>query len=191
MNKSNKLVYGIGVKGNGSSWVDGQRVRSYSIWSKMLERCYCQKRLLVKPQYKDCTVCDEWLNYEVFKVWFDKNYIDGYHLDKDLLNQGNKEYSPKLSVFIPQEINNLLTANDAKRGSYPLGVNIVRPNGKFRASISKYGKKETIGFYLTEDEASKAYKEEKTSHVKKVAEDQFALGLIGASAYKALLEYKI
>lgn len=191
MNKSNKLVYGVGIKGSGSSWVNGKRVKSYSIWSNMLERCYCHKRLRAKPQYKDCIVCDEWLDYECFKVWFNENYIDGYHLDKDLLKQGNKKYSPDFCVFIPKEINNLITASDAKRGSYPLGVNIVKHNGKFRASISKYGKKETIGIFLTESEASKAYKEEKTSHIRKVAKEQFTLGLIGDAAYQALLKYKI
>ena len=40
---------------------------------------------------------------------------EGRYLDKDILVRGNKLYSPDTCLFVPQEINNLLTVQN-KRG---------------------------------------------------------------------------
>lgn len=48
--------------------------------------------------------CDEWLSFSVFAKWFKIAYVEGYHLDKDLLFKCNKIYSPDTTIFIPGEI---------------------------------------------------------------------------------------
>ena len=78
--------------------------KPYAAWSGMIKRCYEEKRLKRNPTYRDCTVCDEWRNFQSFAKWFEKNYIEGYQLDKDILVDGNKIYSPEFCSFVtPKE----------------------------------------------------------------------------------------
>lgn len=71
-------------------------------------------------------VCEEWHNFEAFLNWFKINHIEGFALDKDFLAGVNKEYSPKVCVFIPQTLNSLLAHSEVpvvekyKRGSFTL-----------------------------------------------------------------------
>ena len=72
---------------------------SYYKWKNMVQRCYDKKvHKKYKPEYKDKSVCEEWLNYSNFRIWFDEHYVpcnnNQIDLDKDLLVQGNKVYSP-------------------------------------------------------------------------------------------------
>lgn len=82
---------------------------SYKVWKHMIERCYDKKCLSKYKAYEDCFVCDEWLIYENFEKWFDKNYykVEGEitQIDKDILIKFNKEYSPNTCIFVPQTIN--------------------------------------------------------------------------------------
>lgn len=77
----------------------------YSIWSGMLFRCYVDGGA---KYYKDCTVCEEWHNYQNFAKWYDENYpLDGtyYELDKDVKVKGNRVYSPEACTFLTSEEN--------------------------------------------------------------------------------------
>ena len=90
--------------------INGKKVitKPYNTWSSMLTRCYSENYHKLQPTYIGCSVCEEWHNFDVFCEWFAQNYKDGYQLDKDLLQQGNKMYSPKTCVFLTQRINSLL-----------------------------------------------------------------------------------
>lgn len=61
-------------------------------------RCYDVKYSKKHPTYKDCTVCEEWHNFQTFAKWFDENYYEIENtimdLDKDILKNGNKIYCP-------------------------------------------------------------------------------------------------
>ena len=101
-----KPVYGIGINDyRGVVRHKGVYIRSYAIWASMLARCYDKSYLKREPAYVGCSVCKEWLQFSVFKKWFDNHYVDGYVLDKDVLKSGNKVYSPENCAFIPVEIN--------------------------------------------------------------------------------------
>lgn len=82
----------------------------YSHWMSMLKRCYDTNHLKHYPTYEMCSVCEEWRQLSNFKEWFDKNYVEGWQLDKDILVKGNKEYSPETCCFVPQEINKLFNS---------------------------------------------------------------------------------
>lgn len=70
----------------------------------MLQRCYDKDSLEKNPTYKDCTVAEEWHNFQNFAEWFKENYIEGYHLDKDIKIKGNRVYGPDRCMFVtPQE----------------------------------------------------------------------------------------
>ena len=73
-------------------------------------RCYSEKSRAENPTYVGCTVCREWHNFQNFAKWYDDNYpSDGheYHLDKDILIDGNKEYSPVACMFVTRAENNI------------------------------------------------------------------------------------
>lgn len=123
MIKTNKSVVGVGINNyNGSMKDNGKNIPSYVCWTSMLKRCYSDKYQSKQPTYIGCSVCEEWLLFSNFKKWYDANYKEGFHLDKDILVEGNKIYSPENCVFVPQYLNSLLNDNKSSRGDLPLGV---------------------------------------------------------------------
>lgn len=91
-------------------------------WLAMMRRCYDPKNNRNKS-YSDCSVCDEWKAFSVFERWYSQNYVEGWHLDKDILVKGNREYSPDKCCFVPNEINCLFrrrTKEETKRRKAPL-----------------------------------------------------------------------
>ena len=137
--------------------------KSYSIWSDMLRRCYSEKDRNKWISYKDCSICNEWLIYDNFKEWFDKNYIDGFDLDKDILVQGNKVYSPETCCFVPHEINSFF--RKYPRGSKNLPTGIRKVGEKYQASIFFEGKSKYLGLFENIKDAHSAYIEQKKKNV--------------------------
>ena len=192
MRTRDNTVYGVGINDfNNNVSVNGHHIKSYYHWKSMLARCYDKKLHKARPNYIGCSVCNEWLSFSVFKEWFDKNYVEGYHLDKDILFKGNKIYSPETCCFVPKEINYLYTKSKATRGEYPIGVCYDKENKKFAAQIRVNNKVKGIGRYSTKKEAFDAYKIAKEAYIKKMAVDYYELGLISKIVYNAMLNYKV
>lgn len=95
-------VYGVGFVGIGkyACRVKRKDTKEYTAWHNMLKRCYSEKHLKKHPSYIGCSVCVEWHNFQVFAHWFEANYIDGTELDKDIILDGNKVYSPETCLFV-------------------------------------------------------------------------------------------
>ena len=89
------------------SKISGKQTKQYITWKGMIKRCYSAKSQEVHHTYIGCTVCDEWLNFQVFAKWFDDNYISGFHLDKDIKVKGNKVYGPNVCRFVSRLQNNI------------------------------------------------------------------------------------
>ena len=165
------LIYGVGYMGVGmySSRINGDLVGSYKAWKSMLQRCYSPKVQEKYRTYVDCTVVEEWYNYQNFAEWYEINYKEGYHLDKDLLVVGNKVYSPVTCVFVPQNINGFLTDCNNTRGVYAIGVSYTKGAIKkpYRSRVSSgEGKALHLGYYATEKEAHTVWVEKKLSLAK-------------------------
>jgi len=186
-----RKVYGVGVVGKGKynagAGVKSKHSKQYSVWSSMLKRCYDPKEHEKNPSYKDCKVVEEWLSLQVFGEWFDKNYKEGYQLDKDLLLKGNKIYGPETCCFVPQEINLLLVNNKRSRGVYPIGVSKQR--NKYSAHVRVKNKQKHLGNYDTPESAYLAYKIAKEKDIRSRAEEY--KDKVCDKAYVALLNYKI
>ena len=62
-NRSRKSMSPVmcGIGYHGSDEIDCKS-ESYLRWRDMMQRCYNIKFHERQPQYKDCTVCEEWLN---------------------------------------------------------------------------------------------------------------------------------
>jgi len=162
------MVYGKGIynKGKCSAYKNGRKTKAYSTWQGMLQRCYDNKLHKRYPTYIGCTICDEWLNFQIFAEWFDKNYKEGCQLDKDLINLGNKIYSPETCQFVSNKINNLFHINKKRNKSgYKTGVSIQ--NGRFRAQCCGLSRRH-IGYFNTEEEAHLAYLQAKHKHINEV-----------------------
>ena len=157
----------------------------YRTWTGMLERCYSTKYQKISPTYIGCRVCSEWLVFSNFKEWMRSQDWQGKQLDKDILTQGNKIYSPERCLFVTQYINGLLNDKGASRGKYPQGVCFNKVIGKFRARCRVNGKSKFIGYYLSPEEASEAYREFKYQVIADVAVKQ------AEPLRSALLKYKI
>ena len=191
-------VYSIGVLGTKyPPTISGRNTKEYDLWTSMLERCYSDNFKNKHPTYKDCEVSDNFKSYEYFYEWC-QNQIgfgnDGngnpFHLDKDLLIKGNKVYSEDSCVFIPVDVNLVLTKRTSSRGQHLIGVCWHKRDKAFSARVNKNkGKREHLGYFKTELEAFNAYKKAKESFVKEQANKW--KGKIDDRAYEALMAYTV
>lgn len=167
--------------------------KAWTAWRSMIQRCYCKKTVDRHPTYIGCYVCEEWHYYSAFREWFYKNYHCGLdcELDKDILQKGNKVYSPETCCLIPHRINCLLERNQAQRGELPIGVYRDKKEGKYCSSLKIYGACRFIGRFNTPEEAFNAYKKVKESYISLVATLAFTNGYINERVYNALLNYKV
>lgn len=180
-----KLVCGVGI----NDLYGVKQSVAWRRWESMLIRCYGKDYLNTRPTYEGCRVCDEWLTFSNFKKWFDENYKEGYHLDKDILVKGNKVYSPHTCCFVPHKINTLLLNRGRDRGSLPLGVS--KQYNKFQVSVNEDGECRYIGLFNTIEDAFRAYKNAKEEYIKKIATDYYNRGLIDKYVRDALFRYEV
>ena len=187
-------VHGVGVVGTKySPSINGVKTKEYMLWHSMLKRCYSDTYKKKNPTYIDCKVSDGFLYYEYFYEWC-HNQIgfgnEGWHLDKDLLVKGNKVYSESTCVFIPAEVNTLLTKCTASRGEQLIGVYWCKTNKAFKAQVCKNkGKQKNLGLFKTELEAFNAYKTAKEAFIKEQANQWKSQ--IDIRAYEALMKYQV
>lgn len=163
-------VYGVGYIGTGEYkvWVDGKNTIEYATWHSMLERCYCPKYHEKYPTYIGCSVDERWHNFQVFAKWLnEQRRDDGWQLDKDLVEEGNKIYSPETCRFIPQELNKLLNDQGRSRGELPRGV--TKNGDGYETRVNVDGTRLYLGFYPTETQAFAVYKKAKEENVKRMA----------------------
>lgn len=190
MRRKNKLVHDIGMNDfDGSISKDGIIILSYSTWCSILSRVYSEKQLSTHSSYSDCTVCEDWKLFSNFKQWFDENHIEGYEIDKDILVEGNKIYSPDTCRYVPKHINRLIRA--PKRVSeYGNGVYYINRLCKFKSQISINNKSIHLGIFNTINEARKIYTETKQKIVKERAIESFLANEIKSDVYLALVRRK-
>ena len=190
--KNIRLVFGVGI--NDAPYkthikINGKRVECpfYSKWHGMLKRSYYQPYKDKNTTYKDAIVCDEWLTFSNFKAWMTDQDWRSKELDKDLLKQGNKCYSPDTCVFVSKEVNSIIVSNSKTVGALKAGVCLRKDLSKnrFKSSCSHNGKPIHLGYYETEDEAHNAYCTHKYAVIAEMA------SLQEEPIKSALLRYKI
>ena len=152
-----KSVYGTGFLGEGE-YNRVQNKKIHQTWKGMLERCYDEKCQLKYPTYKGVTVCKEWHNFQTFAEWMEANYIDGYHLDKDILSKIQKIYSPTTCCFIPQTLNTFMSNHRTANTTGYTGVARYKETDKWLASIRISKKRKHLGIFDTKAKAYAAYK---------------------------------
>lgn len=190
-----KVVYGIGYYGEGNykAKINGKFTKHYITWSAMMQRCYSKSK--ERQTYEDCTVCEEWHNFQNFAKWYDENYyeIEGEKmcLDKDILFKGNKIYSPNTCIFVSNRINCLFVKCNKSRGVCPIGVSYLKKLNKYSADCNTTNdmKRIHIGVYNTQEEAFNRYKQFKEKTIKEVAEQY--KDRIPQKLYNAMYKYEV
>ena len=181
-----KPLYGVGI--NDSNYVvsrKGAACSYYKVWKGVIERCYSKKFHDKYPSYIGCTVCDEWLLFSNFKSWMQSQDWKGKQIDKDILVQGNKMYSPSNCIFVTHAVNSLFTCRERKRGKYNQGVHVGTNTKKYKAQCSYLGVINRLGTFDSEKEAFDVYKKFKYGVIRELALDQ------DEPLRSAMLNYKI
>ena len=177
-------VFGVGFLGYGKY---NTKYIYYSIWHEMLRRCYVKN---YKQTYNECFVNNEWHNYQNFCNWAKNHWKQNFHLDKDILFKGNKEYSKEKCCFVPVKINSLLTKTNKLRGKYPIGVHYIDRDDIFTANLSiGTGKQKHLGCFNNPEDAFNCYKKHKEDYIKIIANKYRSE--IEQNVYEALINYKV
>ena len=193
----NKLVWGVGVNdlgyrvhvmeeltknGGKRIWKTVFLCKYYAAWKSMIVRCYSKKFLESCPTYIGTSVCSEWLSATAFKKWMEQQDWHGKCLDKDIIVPRSKLYSPDTCAFVLTATNKFVTASDASRGDYPVGVNLFKPTGKYRANCGNpfTGKQEHLGYFSTTEEAHEAWRKRKHELAQLVAATESDLRVVEA-----------
>ena len=148
----------------------------------MLKRCYSKKYLESYPSYIGTSVCSEWLYAAEFKKWMEQQDWEGKCLDKDIIVPGSKLYSPDTCAFVLNTTNSFVTARDACRGDYPIGVGLLKRTGKYKASCQNLftGKKEHLGYFATPEEAHEGWRKRKHELAQLVAATESDMRVVEA-----------
>lgn len=181
-NPMTPVICGIGYIGIGN-YNSKDNKKYYNVWSHVIRRCYDNKFILKYPTYKDVTVCEEWHNFQNFAAWYEENYKEGFHLDKDILCKDCKIYSPETCAFVPVEINNFIKGSHKDNG-LPKGV-IKTNNATYQVILcGKY-----LGVYKTIEQAFQICKTARENHIKTLAEKWH--GKIEERVYQAMINYNV
>lgn len=187
--------YGVGYIGEGRHKSSYNNVHSkiYDVWNHMLQRCYSAISNYKYQTYENCYVCDEWLNFQNFADWYERNYYEindeQMNLDKDILYKGNNIYSPETCIIVPHSINSLFIKSDAVRGELPIGVNYDGRYKTYNAHCNDHGDLIWLGSYKTPEEAFNAYKLYKEDLIKRIAEEY--KDVIPSVLYNAMNNYVV
>lgn len=185
------IVYGVGYYGFDSvrevKNKNKEYKRIYDIWKDMLRRCYTDNTTSYNK--RDVKVDVEWHSFANFYKWCLNltlsNYRKDFYLDKDILKRNNTLYSPKLCVFVPKRINNLLVGmNDGN-----VNKCIRHTNRNYQVLITK--KKKFIGGYNTLREARIAYKIAKEEYIRVHSYLSYMRDEIPYRVYESLVKFKI
>lgn len=138
------MVYGIGYCSEKINRYSNTDDKSFLTWRNMLKRCYSSEKKYENYREQGIVVCEEWLDFSVFRKWYDRNYYEipaeDMSLDKDIIHHGNRVYCPENCIFVPKLINQLFVSNKLKRGNLPIGVYYNKKKKCFISCCSINGK---------------------------------------------------
>lgn len=167
------------------------KTRLGALYNDMKSRCLIggsvQKN---SPHYLGTTMCDEWArSFDSFASWASTQIgmyqVDEmgnlFEIDKDLLGEGMKHYSPSTCTMLPKALNVALATNDSV-GYYKTS------SGKYQVKVGKFGKSVHIGVYDTEKKAKAAYRKARKAYIRELAKNY--CHQLSIETYNALMAYK-
>lgn len=150
---------------------------AYKTWSNMIYRCNNSKG------YSSASICDEWLDFSVFLSWYDAQYKESHwHLDKDILSNGQGIYSPQTCCFLPPQINTFFAKHKKAKG-----YSYNKRRKKYESYCRDRGKYVHLGMYEDSHSARLAYLRYKRSLLEELIEPY--LDRISVEIYNAMKQY--
>ena len=185
-------ICGVGFIPSTLKGKEHRRIRAFISWKNMIRRIYNGYGRFAKC-YENCVICEEWLDYGVFKNWYENQRGCGlkYELDKDLLGNG-KLYSPETCCLLPRELNRMISDRKTKNRELPTGV--VKSGKKYYAHYvmgTSEKKLVRIGGFNTPEEASNAYKAFRKKRIAETAQSYYDNGVLDERAYNSLINFNI
>lgn len=181
-----KLIFGIGIDDSDYVVRKVRRVRTpsgrsktevlwmcpfYSKWLGVLHRAGCASYKARDPWYEGVTVCEEWKLFSNFKAWMQTQDWEGKELDKDIILEGNKEYSPANCAFVYHSTNTFLSHKANQK--HPQGVTWDRRYKNFIARCSdESGKRIRLGSFSCQYEAHLCWAKYKESVAKLIVQKE-------------------
>ena len=188
-NPYDRTICGVGYIGVGKykTGTNTKHTEEYQNWTCMIRRCYDEKlKERYSAYYGDCEVCEEWHNFQNFARWWNENIYrvgtERMHLDKDILFDGNRMYSPNTCLISPQRIN-MMFMKKPNKYNLPNGI-LPIANGRYSARYSG----NHIGNFDTLELAVQAHDIEKKKALKELAEEYKEE--IPDKLYKALINWQ-
>lgn len=160
------IVYNIGINDMGRGWTKrgDKNKRTYDLWVHILARCYDSKELEKHSSYKNCFVCNRWLRLSNFNedlskiknydLWINSKRGE-YHLDKDILNKGNKCYCLESCIFVDKNTNSMERHYSGRKrkdnNSGVIGVRYIDKTSTYECGIKCFGKSKSKRFKSFEE----------------------------------------
>ncbi|HGF9808161.1 TPA: hypothetical protein ACJEWJ_005878 [Klebsiella quasipneumoniae] len=133
--------------------------------------------------YLDVTIAEEWYEFENFYNWYVVNYVEGWHLDKDIKVEGNRQYGPDTCIMVPAVINSLFTRSDSMHGYK--GVYFDSRSNKYYAQMRINGKTVQSGHSVLVEEAHRMFNAIRRGRINELR-DQYSFNI---PLYNALQQY--
>lgn len=196
-NPYDKSIHNVGYLGVGkykTKMSDGKDSKCYTTWRDMIQRCYDKNFQIKNKSYKNCYVCNEWLNYQNFSAWFYENYYevsdDSMCLDKDIICKGNIVYCPEYCVFAPKRINCMFISRNRNIKKSLIGVSYIKSDNTYQVQTrtSTHGI-QYIGRYKDRGEAFSVYKSMREKYIKEIA--LLYKDKIDPRLYNAMISYEV
>jgi len=187
-----ELIGGYGINDIPQK-ITGEYKICYEKWRSMLRRCYREEWHIYKPSYSGCSVAKEWFYFSNFMRWHNENYTKGHVLDKDIIIKGNKHYSPKTCVYVPEYVNSLLISRTRSNRELPSGVFLLKSDKvtPYNVKFELGKKKMALGRFISPEEAFLACKKVREKHIRTVAEKAFDKGEISLKSFNALCRHQV
>lgn len=184
-------VYGVAWLGDGkyTARVDGKMTSAYNEWTGMLSRCYGTTKQHHWQSYRlNVTVCEEWLCFQDYALWYELNIIEDWEVDKDVLCSDVKIYSPKTCMFLPSRVNKCFIGKN-RVTALPIGVTDIQGDIGYIARLNVGDTREYLGYFLCPIAAFAKYKSSKEALIRALAMQY--KGTLPDITFKALMEYEV
>lgn len=136
-NPYHKTVFNRGYYGVGkyTARKNNAKTEEYIKWYSMFVRSYSESYHKRHPTYIGCSVSDDFCDFQNFAEWYYKTKYDckyDLEIDKDLLYEGNKIYSPSTCCLIPKEVNTVLNTSRHNK------IQMKRVYDKYKMDVPYY-----------------------------------------------------
>lgn len=163
-----KVHHGFGIFVNYPvRGIEGRKAtRVYYVWQGIIARCYNPNhQSYSRYGGRGCTVSEKWKHFQDFAIWYQEEQKRGmgnahinWHVDKDILVEGNLEYGPDNCCFVPDDVNTFFAGMGDNKG-------FTFYKGLYNSSVMIFGNKHQRSF-KSEQEAVDWYWQGKSQAAK-------------------------